>query len=51
MSEVVLMGTVAIRRPGVKLEWDAPNMRFTNDDQANKLLKRTYRAGWEVEGL
>ena len=51
MSEVVVMGTVAIRRPGVKLEWDSPAMRFTNNEAANKLLKRTYRPGWEVEGL
>jgi hypothetical protein len=30
------------------LEWDAENLRITNDAKANALLTRPYRAGWEV---
>ncbi|MBI1368693.1 MAG: gfo/Idh/MocA family oxidoreductase [Planctomycetes bacterium] len=51
MSETVILGTVAIRMPDTRLEWDSQSMRFTNNDDANKLLKRTYREGWTLEGL
>lgn len=51
MSETVLLGTVAIRVPDTKLAWDAKAMRFTNSTDANKLLKREYRDGWQVKGL
>ena len=37
--------------PGVTLNWDSAAMRFTNSDDANRMLKRTYRDGWAVEGL
>ena len=30
------------------LEWDAENLRFKNNEDANALLRRTYRKGWEV---
>lgn len=30
------------------LEWDAENLRITNNAEANALLTRTYRPGWEV---
>ncbi|MBI5767934.1 MAG: Gfo/Idh/MocA family oxidoreductase [Verrucomicrobia bacterium] len=30
------------------LKWDAANLRFTNNDAANALLTKTYRAGWAV---
>ena len=32
------------RRQTVK--WDGENMRFTNNDDANKLVSRSYRAGY-----
>jgi len=46
MTEAILLGTVAIRLPGQKLEWDAGQMRFKNNHQADALLQRTYREGW-----
>ena len=30
------------------LEWDAENLRITNNPAANALLTRVYRPGWEV---
>jgi hypothetical protein len=30
------------------LNWDAANLRFTNNDEANALLTKKYRPGWEV---
>jgi predicted dehydrogenase len=47
LAEVVLLGNIAIRR-GKKLSWDAPHMRFTNDEQANQYIKEPYRDGWQL---
>jgi predicted dehydrogenase len=51
MTEAILLGTVAIRVPGEKLEWDAARMRFPNAPHANRLLRRSYRQGWHVGGF
>ena len=51
MVEAILLGTVAIRVPSQSLQWDAAAMRFANSPEADKLLRRTYRKGWEVAGL
>jgi predicted dehydrogenase len=48
MSEAIILGTVAIRVPGTVLEWDAARGRITNNPEAERLLRRTYRKGWEV---
>lgn len=48
MAESILLGTVAIRMPGRKLEWDAASARIKNLAEANRLLSRTYRDGWQV---
>jgi predicted dehydrogenase len=51
MTEAILLGTVAIRHPGMRLEWDAARMRVTNLAAANATLRRTYRAGWSRAGF
>ena len=51
MTETVLLGTVAMRLPGVTLKWDESGGRFVDSDQANGLIHDPYRAGWEVEGI
>ena len=48
MTEAILLGTVAIRVPGQKLEWDHARMKVTNHPEANRYLKRAYRKGWQV---
>ena len=48
LTETVLLGNLAIRNPGKKLCWDGPNMRFTNNDEANKYIHRKYRQGWTL---
>jgi hypothetical protein len=45
--EWMLLGVVATRVEG-KLEWDAAKMRFTNNAEANKYLKPTFRKGWSL---
>jgi len=39
----VLLGVVGNRFPGQTLQWDGGHMRFTNHDEANKLVSRTCR--------
>jgi predicted dehydrogenase len=51
MAETIILGTVAIREPGTVLQWDAAQMRITNSQAADKLLRRSYRKGWEVPGV
>jgi predicted dehydrogenase len=51
LTETVLLGCLATRFPLTTLEWDAANLKITNEDSANKYVRRRYRKGWEVEGL
>jgi hypothetical protein len=30
------------------LDWDSPNLRFTNNERANALLHIAYREGWSL---
>jgi len=47
MTEMALLGAVALRTRRV-LQWDAENMRVTNNKQANEFLDPPYRKGWEL---
>jgi predicted dehydrogenase len=51
LTETVLLGVLAARFPGKKLEWDAANLRVTNLPEANEHVRVAYRKGWEMEGL
>lgn len=46
LTEIGLLGMIAIRRSGKRLEWDAKAMKFTNDEEANQFLTPAYREGW-----
>ncbi|AHG92064.1 oxidoreductase domain protein [Gemmatirosa kalamazoonensis] len=49
LTETMLLGIVALRTgQGVKIAYDAANMRVTNRDDANQYLQREYRAGWTL---
>lgn len=48
LTEMALLGMIAIRVKDTRLEWDAENLRFTNNDQANELLHINYREGWSL---
>ena len=45
-TEWVVLGTLALRCEG-KLEWDSKNLRVTNNSEANKFLRPTFRKGWQ----
>jgi predicted dehydrogenase len=46
-TEIVLLGNVAYRA-GKTIEYDPVAMKITNVPEANSLLTKTYRKGWEV---
>jgi predicted dehydrogenase len=46
-AEWVTLGAIAYRVEG-KLEWDAAEMRFTNNKEANEYLRPRFRKGWEI---
>jgi predicted dehydrogenase len=48
MTEAILLGTVAIRAPNEKLEWDHSRMKIQNNATANRYLQRSYRDGWHL---
>jgi predicted dehydrogenase len=48
LSEMVLMGNLAVRFPGRLLLWDGEAMKVTNDDEANAYVRRQYRDGWTL---
>jgi hypothetical protein len=48
MTEAILLGTVAIRTPGEKLEWSHSRIAIKNQAEPNRYLKRRYRDGWHL---
>jgi predicted dehydrogenase len=48
LTEMVVMGNLAIRNQGMKLEWDGLNMKVTNCEKANAFVQRQYREGWTL---
>ena len=51
LTETVLLGTIANRFPGDELRWQPEAMTVPNHDQADALLRRRYRKGYEVDNL
>ena len=47
LTEVMHLGVVALRA-GVPIEYDAATMTIPNAPDAERFLRRTYRAGWEL---
>ncbi len=48
LTEIALLGVIATRMLGQKLEWDSQNMRFTNCLEANEFINPPYRRGWTL---
>jgi hypothetical protein len=47
-TESVLLGNLALRFPGQRLDWDAANMKVTNVAEANEFVRPNYRSGWTL---
>ena len=48
LTEMVLLGMIAIRCKNQKLIWDSKNFKFKNNEKANSLLHKEYRKGWSL---
>jgi predicted dehydrogenase len=48
LSEMVLMGNLAVRFPQRRLLWNGELMEVTNDAEANRYVRREYRKGWSL---
>jgi predicted dehydrogenase len=50
LTEMMLLGNVAVKLKDKNtiLEWDGPNLRFKNLEEANLLLHTQYRDGWKL---
>ena len=49
LTEIALLGVIAIKMLGTKLEWDAQQARFSNCPEANGLVDSPpYRRGWSL---
>lgn len=48
LTEAVLLGNIAVRYRGQKLQWDADALQVTNLPDANQWVNRDYRKGWEI---
>ncbi len=48
LTEIALLGIIAMSLPGRKLAWDGASARFTDCEAANRLVSLPYREGWAV---
>ncbi|MEY2880508.1 MAG: hypothetical protein RLZZ15_2888 [Verrucomicrobiota bacterium] len=51
LTEAVLLGSMAVRYPQETLAWNSAALRFDNKREADALVRRPARKGWEVPGL
>lgn len=47
LTEICLLGNVA-KRLDAKIEWDAANLKVTNNSEADRLIRPPYREGWSL---
>ncbi|NVK48139.1 MAG: hypothetical protein HWE09_00125, partial [Cyclobacteriaceae bacterium] len=47
ITDTINLGAIALRA-GKKVSFDANLVKITNDEEANQLLTREYRSGWEI---
>lgn len=48
LTQIALLGAIAIRFPGETLNWDEHAVRFTNNNAANAYINPSYRKGWKL---
>ncbi|WP_199221052.1 Gfo/Idh/MocA family protein [Coraliomargarita sinensis] len=48
LTEMVLLGVLALRVPNQRLEWDSKALQFKDHEVANSLVHKKYRSGWEL---
>jgi predicted dehydrogenase len=48
LTEIVLLGTLSLRAPGSRLEWDSENLKVKNLTSLNEYVHVPYRKGWSL---
>ncbi len=48
LTELALLGIIAMRFKGRRLEWDSAQMKFSNCPEAAPFLKPSFREGWSL---
>jgi hypothetical protein len=43
-----MVGMIAIRLKDQRLKWNSKNLKFTNNNEANRLLHKEYINGWSL---
>ena len=51
LTEALLLGVVANRFPNEQLDWNSELLNVSNINEANSLIQRNYRKGFEVDRL
>ena len=46
LTELAMLGIIAIKVGNTKLKWDPKAMQFANNSAANEFIKPNYRKGW-----
>ena len=48
LTELAMLGIIAMNFPGRTLAWDGPNMRFADCEEANRFVAPPCREGWTL---
>ncbi|MFO0840805.1 MAG: Gfo/Idh/MocA family oxidoreductase [Gemmataceae bacterium] len=48
LTEIVLLGVLALRAPGRRLEWDSANLKVKNAPELDQVIRPEYRRGWTL---
>jgi predicted dehydrogenase len=48
LTETVLLGVLAQRSPGTRLQWDSGRLRVTNAPEIDRFIRTEYRKGWSL---
>jgi hypothetical protein len=48
ICDAVNLAAISLRLGGQRLLWDSASAKITNVSEANKLLTREYRPGWQI---
>ena len=49
LTEMALLGMVALRVKDQILNWNSEELKFTNNELANQLVHYQYRGGWKLD--
>lgn len=48
LTETVLLGVLALRAPGTRIEWDSAKLQCKNAPELNAFVHTEYRPGWKL---